>query len=66
MIVKRRLGTLKNLIDEFYLKLRILHVSISKNKADGLTRVRKECLTAAIDTYKEENLTTCAGSSWYC
>lgn len=62
MIVKRRLGTLKNLIDEFDLKIKIVYVPTSKNKADGLTRVRKGWLTVEKDTHCEESVTMCAES----
>ena len=44
MIVKRRLGVLKNLIGEFKLKVTISLVSTLKNKADELTRVSKNWL----------------------
>ena len=39
IIVKRRLGILRNLIDELGLKLEIILVPSEKNKADALTRV---------------------------
>ncbi|KAG1682630.1 Gamma-aminobutyric acid type B receptor subunit 1 [Nymphon striatum] len=41
MIIMRRLGILRELIDEFQLELSISHVSSEKNKADKLTRVFK-------------------------
>lgn len=62
MLVKRRLGTLKNLINEFNLKIRIEHIPTSKNKADGLTRVRKEWLKYEEDMHSEEDLGTCVGA----
>ena len=44
MIVRRRLGFLRNLIDEFSLKVDITLVPTLKNKADELTRVSKKWL----------------------
>ena len=42
MIIRRRLGTLKDVIDEFKLTVKMMYVHTTKNIADGLTRVRKE------------------------
>lgn len=44
MIVKRRLGTLRELIDEYSLRLTVTLVPSAKNKADMLTRVKKQWL----------------------
>ena len=44
VIVKRRLGILKSLVDELGLVLEVIKVPTDKNKADSLTRVRKEWL----------------------
>ena len=44
MLVKRRLGTLGDLLKEFNLKLTVTLVSSQKNKADALTRVKKNWL----------------------
>lgn len=41
MIIKRRLGILKNLSEEFDLRIAITFVPTLKNKADALTRVKK-------------------------
>lgn len=41
MLVKRRLGVLKSLVEEFDLKVEVLCVPSSVNKADKLTRVSK-------------------------
>jgi len=45
MIVKRRLGILKDLLNEFRVTLHVTFIPTQKNKADGLTRVCKEWLT---------------------
>lgn len=45
LLVKRRLGILKSLIEEFHLQVNITLVPTSKNLADVLTRVKKEWLT---------------------
>ncbi|XP_035828301.1 uncharacterized protein LOC101862068 [Aplysia californica] len=45
LIVKRRLGILKSLINEFGLVLSVTLVPTRKNKADILTRVKKEWLS---------------------
>ena len=44
VIVKRRLGVLRDLVDELCLKVTIVSVPSSENKADILTRVRKKWL----------------------
>ena len=41
MVVKRRLGILKALVEEFDLRVNISLVSTLKNKADVLTMVKK-------------------------
>ncbi|XP_076049389.1 uncharacterized protein LOC143030071 [Oratosquilla oratoria] len=41
ILVKRRLGILRELIDEFGMKIRVRKVSSEANKADALTRVKK-------------------------
>ena len=45
MIIKRRLGSLKDLLNEFRVTLHVTFVPTQKNKADSLTRVSKEWLT---------------------
>ena len=42
IVIKRRLGVLKNLVDEFNLKIDVKLVPSHSNKADVLTRVRKK------------------------
>ena len=42
IFVKRRLGILKTLIQEFGLTLTVRLVKLEENKADTLTRVRKQ------------------------
>ena len=42
MIIKRRLGILKDLLKEFSVTLHVTFVPTQKNKADSLTRVCKE------------------------
>ena len=44
MVIKRRLGLLRDLLNEFDVTLHATFVSTHKNKANGLTRVRKERL----------------------
>ena len=44
MIIKRRLGTLKSLIEEFDIDISVVLVPTAKNKADVLTRIRKSWL----------------------
>lgn len=60
MIVKRRLGILKELLDEFGMKLHVCFVPSEKNKADVLTRVKKAWLGTPEDTSKEA-LVCCTG-----
>ena len=45
LIVKRRLGVLEDLINEFDLQMNIVLVPTHENKADCLTRVKKSWLT---------------------
>ena len=45
MIIKRRLGILKDLLKEFSVTLHVTFVPTQKNKADSLTRVCKEWLS---------------------
>ena len=54
MIIKRRLGTFKNLVEEFGLKVDVTLVSTTKNKADILTRVKKEWLNIITARVKDE------------
>ena len=61
MIVKRRLGVLRNLIDEFSLRVAIVLVTSAKNKADVLTRVKKDWLTTE-RCDPEEEVVVCAGA----
>lgn len=51
LIVKRRLGIMKNLICEFNLNVSLTLVPTTKNKADALTRVKKDWLSCEV---KEE------------
>ena len=59
MIVKRRLGILRNLIDEFDLKISITRVPSEKNKADMLTRVARDWLKT--EDYPNDAI-VCAGA----
>ena len=45
VLIKRRLGALKALVDELGLSLRLVQVPSGRNKADELTRVKKSWLT---------------------
>lgn len=45
MMIKRRLGTLKTIIKEFEIDIRVRLIATDKNKADILTRVPKKWLT---------------------
>ena len=47
MLVKRRLGMLKSLIEELDLKLEVKLVASGQNKADSLTRVKARWLELA-------------------
>lgn len=49
MLVKRRLGILRELATEFGLTLQVVFVPSEKNKADVLTRVKKPWLVVAED-----------------
>ena len=46
LIIKRRIGILRDLLNEFSIELRVTHVSSQKNKADVLTRVKSTWLKA--------------------
>ncbi|MEL6803533.1 MAG: reverse transcriptase-like protein, partial [Bacteroidota bacterium] len=61
MIVKRRLGILKSLTEEFKLEVRIILVSTTKNKADSLTRVKKSWLARSGDEEQAEGEICCLG-----
>ena len=50
MLIKCRLGALRDLIREFGLKITITLVPLQKNKADMLTRVMKAWLLKKKDT----------------
>lgn len=58
MIIKRRLGNLKELITEFGLNIVVLLVPSKKNKADVLTRVKKGWLVSS----EVEHAHLCAGA----
>ncbi|XP_076036043.1 uncharacterized protein LOC143021997 [Oratosquilla oratoria] len=62
ILVKRRLGILRELIDEFGMKIRVRKVSSEANKADALTRVKKSWLKAKEE--QEEKLEMCAAGSF--
>ena len=49
MLIKRRLGILKNLIQELGLRVKVEFVKSELNKADELTRVRKRWLVNEVD-----------------
>ena len=59
MLVKRRIGVLKELIDDLQLALTITLVPSERNKADVLTRVKKSWLSAGKDG-EEDGI--CAGA----
>lgn len=59
VIVKRRLGILRELVDECGLKLCVVFVPSEKNKADSLTRVKKAWLRATQED--EETKVCCVG-----
>ena len=61
MIVKRRLGILKDLVEEFDLRVNINLVSTLKNKADVLTRVKKNWLHREDDDENDDR-DVCAGA----
>ena len=56
MIVKRRLGILRDLIKEFELTLTVTLVPTKKNKADVLTRVKKAWLTNELEEVDREGM----------
>lgn len=60
LIVKRRLGILKDLIEEFRVNLRLSFVPSEKNKADVLTRVKKAWLGVPEEA-SEEAMVCCTG-----
>ncbi|XP_076056355.1 uncharacterized protein LOC143034304 [Oratosquilla oratoria] len=62
ILVKRRLGILRELIDEFGMKIRVRKVSSEVNKADALTRVKKSWLKAKEE--QEEKLEMCGAGSF--
>ena len=59
MVVKRRLGTVRELLEEFKLNLHVQFVPSEKNKADVLTRVKKTWLSAPEDL-TQVAMTSCA------
>ena len=59
ILVKRRIGVLKELIDDLQLELTITLVPSERNKADVLTRVKKSWLSAVKDG-EEDGI--CAGA----
>ncbi|XP_076068433.1 uncharacterized protein LOC143040875 [Oratosquilla oratoria] len=63
ILVKRRLGILRELIDEFGMKIRVREVSSETNKADALTRVKKSWLKAK-EEQDEKKLEVCAAGSF--
>ena len=58
MLVKRRLGNLKELIKEFGLCIDVQLVPTEKNKADVMTRVKKSWMVDCAD----ESVCVCAGA----
>ena len=59
ILVKRRIGVLKELIDDLQLALTITLVPSERNKADVLTRVKKSWLSAGKDGEEDD---ICAGA----
>ncbi len=65
MLIRRRLETVKTIIDEYSLILRVKFVPSNENKADALTRVPKRWMTlaneqtscAAVVTVSEQDIT---------
>ena len=53
MVIKRRLGTFKNVVEEFGLNVTITLVPTTKNRADVLTRVRKSWLNSRQESSDE-------------
>ena len=62
MTVKRRLGILRDHIEEFDFKMTVTLVPTLKNKADALTRVKESWLTTEEDDLGEEDVAVCAGA----
>lgn len=63
MIVKRRLGILKELVEVYDLNVCPVFVPSEKNKADVLTRVKKGWLKGApLDREEEETAVCCVGT----
>ena len=62
VIVKRRLGILRNLIDELGLIIQIQFVPSEKNRADALTRVSKSWIESMKNSAKDEVDEKCAAS----
>ena len=63
MVVKRRLGILRELMDVCSLKLCVTFVPSEKNKADALTRVKKAWLGMSRDNEDEEDEVCCVGAA---
>ena len=61
MIVKRRLGVLRNLVDEFGLRVKISLVPTTRNKADILTRVSKKWLATGDDGPDKDEMVCASG-----
>ncbi|XP_076043782.1 uncharacterized protein LOC143026883 [Oratosquilla oratoria] len=61
VLVKRRLGILRELIDEFGMKIRVTEVLSGINKADALTRVKKSWLK--VKEEHDEKFEVCAAGS---
>ena len=59
MLVKRRLGIIRELVEEFNLVLRTTFVPTKKNRADVLTRVKKEWLTVPEDMSAQSQSPVC-------
>ncbi|KAK3882626.1 hypothetical protein Pcinc_012994 [Petrolisthes cinctipes] len=62
MIVKRRLGNLRDLISEYDLALSVTLVPTMKNKADALTRVKKAWLVPRTERKVGSTTACCAGT----
>lgn len=62
MVVKHRLGILRELVEEFVLMLHVVCVPSWKNKSDPLTRV-KGTLLGAPEEEEEERVACCMGTS---
>ena len=59
MLVKRRLGIIRELVEEFNLVLRTTFVPTKKNRADVLTRVKKEWLMVPEDVSAQSQSPVC-------